>query len=621
MAADSQHKFDASAPVFVPSQPSPIQQPSQQKKGKRTGKRSKQKNVGWSEQQQSVSTDSHLDYLDDGEIVAKAKKGKVSLNHLVVDEPRSNSRSMGTSKQQNRPQKSQGSFGFIRNEAESHPPTDKQTYINTTCRFVLDPRAKELYNPLLLDPDVKVPMERVIRVISRPQPCPICLEEIPKAPRMLRCGHILCLPCLLRYAESFNPELVTGLEWERVKLECPLCFEIVKMGHVKPVSFATFDERFEIPKEGQDVVMNLMFRPIGSSFAAPISRLEDEIDMKWFENLPEMKEDDAVAPYSRLILGTRSYLENEFDREVQDLKTESEHEQLLYNDPTLTKCHKRAMIQIKSAKALLDQIFPEGLSNSIRKLSLNSASSIRKLDSFADDNAYYFYQTCFNSETKFFLSPLDVRILKAEFGGQYNMLPSSIVVHIDSVHHGTYAGAALRKRLKYTTNLPTGTSVAFVDGLWTSNPKSPGQVLSAPTIAQFSNDIMKRRNFKKERKRFENNQTLRIQQKEKHDLRDHLLSESGFDIGNPSGVEEEMRTVNEEYKRSMMEAPALPSASSLLSQKTGTTQRTTQTVWGTKIPESEGSSWTQEREEAENWFDIDALLQQGTKSKQRKKRR
>jgi hypothetical protein len=37
--------------------------------------------------------------------------------------------------------------------------------------------------------------------VSQDASCPICLSH-PVAPRMAKCGHIFCLPCLIRYMHS-----------------------------------------------------------------------------------------------------------------------------------------------------------------------------------------------------------------------------------------------------------------------------------------------------------------------------------------------------------------------------------------------------------------------------------
>ena len=50
--------------------------------------------------------------------------------------------------------------------------------------------------------------------------CPICMEHINDmiCPRITKCGHVFCWPCILQYLE-FEKEH----NWKR----CPLCFDPV----------------------------------------------------------------------------------------------------------------------------------------------------------------------------------------------------------------------------------------------------------------------------------------------------------------------------------------------------------------------------------------------------------
>ncbi len=53
--------------------------------------------------------------------------------------------------------------------------------------------------------------------------CAICLDT-PTAPRMTKCGHLYCASCILRH-----------LDGHRCR-RCPLCFETVARGDLRPVS-------------------------------------------------------------------------------------------------------------------------------------------------------------------------------------------------------------------------------------------------------------------------------------------------------------------------------------------------------------------------------------------------
>jgi len=48
--------------------------------------------------------------------------------------------------------------------------------------------------------------------------CPICMEALIMAPRITKCGHVYCWPCMLQYLAFEN---------EKAWKKCPLCSEPV----------------------------------------------------------------------------------------------------------------------------------------------------------------------------------------------------------------------------------------------------------------------------------------------------------------------------------------------------------------------------------------------------------
>ena len=150
------------------------------------------------------------------------KRGEISLSHLLnYDSPR-------RAQQSTRAPPPRRNNGQSKNHY-SNVVHDKDSYINTTCRFVLDPRGD--YRQLLVDPDIPVPMENVMRIVMQASSCPICLEDVPEAPRMLECGHVMCYPCLFRFMDSENIVVPGQIKPKKYK-ECPLCFERVRMDRI-----------------------------------------------------------------------------------------------------------------------------------------------------------------------------------------------------------------------------------------------------------------------------------------------------------------------------------------------------------------------------------------------------
>jgi hypothetical protein len=416
------------------------------------------------------------------------------------------------------------------------PQAEKIAYINTTCRFVLHPGVD--YNGLMQDPDSPVPMENVMRIITQASSCPICLEEVPEAARMLECGHILCYPCLFRFLKSENV-IPQGETKPKKHKECPFCFDRVRPHKVKPVSFSIANEQFDTPKADNDVVLKLMFRPSGSYLALP--RDTEGVDSTVFEDVPTTDLQQA-ATYSRLAVGTLDYLVGEFDRELEQLQQSRNESKAMFEDSG--EFHTEAINSIEQVKQVYlepekkpEPTFNEPtfswdeekeVSEQISKLSLEKqqASSTTQnsrlerplAESYDDSTAYFFYQAGFDTITKFFLAPLDVRILRAAYGA-YSAFPSTLVVKVENVLYGTSITPELRKRMKYLGHLPLQTQIGFLECDWRG--QIPDEVLKA-----FSKELSNRRKKKKDKERREERDRRNYQRQEEELFRQELFQES-----------------------------------------------------------------------------------------------
>ncbi|KAE8250632.1 hypothetical protein A4X13_0g4541 [Tilletia indica] len=97
---------------------------------------------------------------------------------------------------------------------------DKERYVNGQYRFLVKPT--EDYTAHFADPDIYLPWSHIVQVLiptssalssattgllpsqaadsadAGSATCPICLSP-PSAPRITRCGHVFCYPCILHY--------------------------------------------------------------------------------------------------------------------------------------------------------------------------------------------------------------------------------------------------------------------------------------------------------------------------------------------------------------------------------------------------------------------------------------
>src|ERR1700712_792712 len=141
-------------------------------------------------------------------------------------------------------------------------------YVHANYRFIVDPSAN--YHAQGADADEYLQWNTVLQILvslqSQSASCPICLGT-PVAPRMAKCGHIFCLPCLIRYMHSeddANHQPEKKARWKK----CPLCWDSIYISETKPVRWYTGQES-EPPREGADVVLRLVKRSSGSTLALP----------------------------------------------------------------------------------------------------------------------------------------------------------------------------------------------------------------------------------------------------------------------------------------------------------------------------------------------------------------
>ncbi|KAI9219351.1 hypothetical protein BC828DRAFT_386371 [Blastocladiella britannica] len=140
------------------------------------------------------------------------------------------------------------------------PTQAKERFINANFMFLVRPHPS--LAPALADPDVPVPWAAIDQVImpvtpDAPPACPICLTGPPIAPRITKCGHVLCYPCLLQYhtlepwdpyaAKQRSSSLTLGADvpvapalglaqrWR----QCPICTDAIYEHDVKPVRLWT----------------------------------------------------------------------------------------------------------------------------------------------------------------------------------------------------------------------------------------------------------------------------------------------------------------------------------------------------------------------------------------------
>ncbi|EEP78396.1 conserved hypothetical protein [Uncinocarpus reesii 1704] len=499
-----------------------------------------------------------------------SRKGQTSITHLMNFSLPPRPRNSFTS--QRPPRRSHG-------WSPRSGAVDKARYVHANYRFIVDPTKN--YHSQATNADVHLDWDTVLQVLVSSEiqttSCPICLS-IPVAPRMAKCGHIFCLPCIIRYMHSTddsNPTPEKRARWKK----CPICWDAIYISDTRCVAWYT-GQQADMLMEGGDVLLRLVWRMPGSTLALPRDGavMGPEEDIPWYHIAD-------VPDYARIMKGGEDYMLAHYDSEMDDLrKLEHEDELLFGEDSTWTN---KAIAAIKDVKEKVKGIgnppelsresvgrrpvksvpsfdeppkdtpdmyhyqrslrsgnsssspsitatnpepsslnlsntatvevpsFASDLSNltitsngtsAAAKPDLSTAPNFEKPKSSCaahpSDQPYYFYQAL----PHFYLSPLDIRILKAEFG-DFSQFPSTILPRVEHISTGHVVDDDLRKRAKYLGHLPYGCEVSFLECDWTD--------LVGPSILEkFAHEINRRRKRNMDKAAREEKERIRAEKEE-----------------------------------------------------------------------------------------------------------
>ncbi|KAI4151861.1 MAG: hypothetical protein LQ340_003244 [Diploschistes diacapsis] len=380
---------------------------------------------------------------------------------------------------------------------------------------------------------------------------------------MAKCGHIFCLPCLIRYMHSTDDATPMPEKKARWK-KCPICWDSIFMSEARPVRWFVGQEG-EPPREGSDVVLRLMKRDADSPLALPreCSELSNlKIELPWYFAA-------EVMDYARVMKGSEDYMRSQFDEEINHLKVQEREDELMFGEET--QWTRKAIAAIINAQERL-----EGIGNPPLKVSVKSEQKrpVRDPITFTEENdlpdfyrisqatksgrtisqrstekdapafpsspnedrntrgtptspvsfreesllrrpvrsatvsstpattTFFFYQALLH----YYLAPLDVRILKTAFD-DYSLFPSAVLPRVERVSTGHIVDDDLRKRSKYLAHLPRGCEVAFLECDWTD-------IVPPSIIQSFSTELERRRKRNKDKEAREEKERLRAEKEE-----------------------------------------------------------------------------------------------------------
>ncbi|KAI9815758.1 MAG: hypothetical protein M1827_002154 [Pycnora praestabilis] len=456
---------------------------------------------------------------------------------------------------------------------------DKARYVHANYRFIVNPNGD--YHAQAVDADVHLEWGTVLQILASAQTqsasCPICLST-PVAPRMAKCGHIFCLPCLIRYMHSTDDTQLVPEKKARWK-KCPICWDSIYVSDTRPVRWYTGQEA-DAPREGGDVVLRLIMRETGSTLALPrdgADVLANSEDIPWHFAA-------EVTDYARVMKGSENYMILQFDGEIEDLQRQEREDELMFgeetswtkkavntvreakervkgigNPPTmpkqpLEKKPKRPLIKFNDTDESVPEMYllhhasksgqsssggsstpqnhavasPADVSSaslgdsptasskrpisvskqptlpteSVITASLNIARAKPSGPDHYQESPYFFYQALLH----YYLSPLDIRILKVAFG-DFSAFPATILPRVERVSTGHIVDDELRKRAKYLAHLPYGCEVGFLECNWTD-------VVAPDVLEKFKSDIERRRKKNQDKEMREEKERVKAEKEE-----------------------------------------------------------------------------------------------------------
>ncbi|KAI0170889.1 RING-15 protein [Pestalotiopsis sp. NC0098] len=591
--------LSASASSFNPSQPFSIPSPSFESNSRRaavaspalaySGPRKAQASRKQHKDKKRPLRESRLDE-DDAMAEFRAmrnptgRKGQTSITHLLnYSTPLRHSHDHGYGHGHGhgygRSSRRQPTWG----PGSGYHPADKAKFVHANYRFVVDPQGE--YAAQASDADKPLDWNNVQQIIasteSQSTSCPICLSD-PVAPRMARCGHIFCLPCMIRFMNSTSDDEASSRKETRYK-KCPICEDSFKIPETRPVRFYAGQES-PLPGPGHDVVLRLMVRESSSTLALPNEGGNDPVNegevVPWHFAA-------NVLDYARIMKGTPDYMVAEFDREIDDLRKQSSEDEIQFGaedgDWTI-----RAIRAITTAKDKLKEPKPNDSSDAALPNGSTKAQSKRPAS-----HPFHFY----SAHPHLYLSPLDIRILKAKFG-DYSNFPSTLLPRVEHVSTGHVVDDVLRKRTKYLAHLPQGCVVNFLECDWTD-------IVPAEILDTFATELEKRRKSHRDKDAQEERERVQAERIEAASI--GRSTRHHFESNHVEPYDPTPALSSDDFQPLASTTPPNPRPGFEQLAEMSTSPSTSKTVWGTRaiaaspdlgpVPESSGhDGWLKDDE-------------------------
>ena len=124
--------------------------------------------------------------------------------------------------------------------------------------------------------------------------------------------------------------------------KCVICMDSVYLAESKPVRFFTGQEN-AAPREGEDVVLRLVMKRVGSILALPKDGAHCPTQV---EEIPWHFAAE-VMDYARIMKGTETYMIDQYTREVEDLKIMQQEDEAMFGEDGEWAKKAAALIEVQ----------------------------------------------------------------------------------------------------------------------------------------------------------------------------------------------------------------------------------------------------------------------------------
>ncbi|KAG0169433.1 hypothetical protein DFQ30_003649 [Apophysomyces sp. BC1015] len=317
-------------------------------------------------------------------------------------------------------------------------------------------------------------IEQVLISAAKTSSCPVCLSP-PAAARVAKCGHVFCLPCILHH-------LALGEDPKAQWRDCPICGDLIYEFDLKsarlllPFAITRCDDKGPLEHVAiGDVIEMCLVRRINHGMAAlpltdtwPVS--DNHHRTVKTPVIPWSSTPDALN-FARFMFASPEYMDGEYKRDLLELENALEEaknwgatEELTYVYDSIQLVKDTMATHKGNAKgpAVRTHAMLPGATSSMKKEIWNTRAHMedaKENEEVSFETAYYYFQAA--DGQNIYLQPLDIKILKHEFG-DFELFPRHLQAIVTGVEEMAFT-EDLRKKCKYLGHLPLTCDVVFVE--------------------------------------------------------------------------------------------------------------------------------------------------------------